>query len=270
MSSTLPVEVEAVRLDLIDPGPNDRTTFDADALTELAASIAEVGLLQPVTVRPVGNRYEIVAGERRWRAHRLLGAETIDALVRDLDDRQAADAMIVENLSRADLNPMEEAEAYRSRIDRFGMTVDELAATAGVDATRVRRRLELLNLVPEAMELLRAGQLNREYAWRMSRLDVNRQRLVLAALARDGRMSWEDVKGLCDRLAFEQAQDVMFDVDVFLQVEEYVAEVRAARRGPRTLIAELVALVEGALDEALTEDETALVAEARAWLEGGR
>lgn len=262
--------VRALPLELIDPGPNDRKHFDETALGELAASIAERALLQPITVRPRGDRYEIVAGERRWRAHRLLGAKTVDALVRDLDDRDAADAMLVENLSRENLNPMDEADAYRSRIDRFGATVEGLARAAGVDVSRVRRRLELLNLVPEAADLLRAGQLNREYAWRMSRLDANRQRLVLAALARDGRMSWEDVKGLCDRLAMEQAQDVMFDADAFLQVEEYVAEVRAARRGPRTLVAELVSLVEAALDEAMTEEESALVSEARAWLEGSR
>jgi ParB family chromosome partitioning protein len=254
----------------IDPGPNDRHAFDADGLAGLAASIAENGLAQPITVRQVGDRLELVAGERRWRAHQLLGATKIDAIVRDLDDRAAAGLMLVENISRQDLDPMDEAEAYRSRMDRFAMTEREVAAMAGVDVDRVRRRLELLALVPEGQYLLRAGQLKREYAWRISRLDGNRQRLVLTALARDARMSWDDVKALCDRLALEQAQDVMFDTDSFLRVEEWVSEVRAARRGPKTLIAELVAIIDDALAEAKSEKEQALVDEARAWLKGVR
>src|SRR3990167_1299050 len=113
----------------IDQGANDRTVFNAEALDDLAASIRDNGLAQPITVRPVRRgRYEIVAGERRFRAcAHLLGWTSVPCIVRDMDDAQAAAVMLAENVARADLDPADEALAYQSRIERYGWMVDELA-----------------------------------------------------------------------------------------------------------------------------------------------
>ena len=125
--------VERVPIDAIAPGDNDREDFDAAALQELADSIGQYGLAQPITVRPVGrDRFQIVAGERRWRACRLLGWPTIPALVREMDDETASGVMLLENVQRAELNPIEEARAYARRMARFGWDVDRVAAAANV------------------------------------------------------------------------------------------------------------------------------------------
>lgn len=213
---------------LIDPGPNDRGTFDARALDELAASIAAHGLAQPPTLRPVGDRYEIVAGERRTRAMRdVLGWELIPALVRgELDDEAAAAIMLAENVVRADLDPLEEARAYSSRAQRFGYTVAQLAEMASVPASRVRARLALLNLADDIAHYVSTRALPLSFAACMTTLDSNRQHLALAAY-QASPLSLDAFKMLCGRLQVEQDQDSIFDADSFLQVEEYVIAANA-------------------------------------------
>lgn len=256
------------RLALADirPGANDRTVFDPDALAALAQSIAETGLAQPITVRPSGAVYEIVAGERRFRAHELLGEDGIDAIVRCYDDETASRIMLAENLHRDDLDPLDEAAAYRRRMDEFGLTVGEVATMAGVTTARVTTRLPLLRLVPEAADLVRAGALSINHARIMADLDVNRQCLALAALAKG--LDYFAFRDVCVRLAEEQATEPLFDTDDFLRVEEYVADARELRKGPKTLIAGLLALIGASLGESeLTASELAVVADAGAYLE---
>jgi hypothetical protein len=121
-------DVPTVEAALIVPGDNDRQAFEPVALQELADSIAAHGLAQPITVRPIaGGLYQIVAGERRFRAMQLLGWERVPALVRDLDDRQASAIMLVENLNRVDLNPIDEARAYSKRMTEFSWAVSDIA-----------------------------------------------------------------------------------------------------------------------------------------------
>lgn len=214
----------------VRPGSNDRTSFDAAGIAELAASISTHGLAQPITVRPVGNTFEIVAGERRHRAVCHLGLPTIAASIREYDDRTAAAVMLVENVQRADLDPVDEAHAYQSRIDRFGLTVGEVAAMAGVTVARVATRLPILRLFGGAQDLVRIGQLSVNHAKVMADLDGNRQRLALRALAKN--LTYFEFRDLCQRLLNEQCAETMFDADAFLELDAYVADAKAGRTKP--------------------------------------
>ena len=138
-----------------------RKYFAPDTLEELAASIRSQGIVQPLLVRPVGSaRYEIVAGERRWRAAQLAGLTDIPVLVRQLSDMEAMAAALIENLQRDDLNPLEEARAMAALREQFDLSQDELANTLGKSRPAIANALRLLNLSPEAQDALEKGQIN--------------------------------------------------------------------------------------------------------------
>lgn len=237
-------------------GNNDRTTFDPAALTELAASIAANGIAQPPTVRPVGDRFEIVCGERRFRAMtEILGWVDVPVVVRDYTDQEAAAVMLAENVARADLNPIDEANAYQRRMTEFGMTQADLAAAVGVPAQTIYRRVVLLKLRPEIQKLVADGNLPQAYAQLMTPLDRDRQVIAAQGFA----LPLAAFRALCSRLQAEQDQETMFDPDTFLQVDEYLA---AARLAPTlTGKARLKAMI-AALADKLPADDV-LVVEAR-------
>lgn len=170
----------------IRPGQNDRTIFREPELRELADSIARDGLAQPITVRPVQprGRYEIVAGERRYRAHVLLQLPTIACIVREYSDEEASRIMLAENLMRVDLDPIDQANAYKRRMDEFGWAASYLAIVTNVTKELVFGRLRLLQLIPDAQLLVRSGALNLAMAACMTELDVNRQNIALRELTR--------------------------------------------------------------------------------------
>ncbi|MCL1985654.1 MAG: ParB/RepB/Spo0J family partition protein [Betaproteobacteria bacterium] len=148
------------------PNPNQpRKHFATDALEELAASIRSQGIVQPLLVRPAGNaKYEIVAGERRWRAASLAGLTEIPVLVRQLSDMEVMAAALIENLQREDLNPMEEARALATLREQFGLSQDELANTLGKSRPSVANALRLLNLSSEAQDMLEKGHISAGHA----------------------------------------------------------------------------------------------------------
>jgi len=224
-----------IAMALIVYGDNDREDFDATGLRELADSIAQHGLAQPITVRPYGNGLQIVAGERRWRAVKLLGWATIPAMVRELNDEAASGIMLLENVQRAELNPLEEARAYRKRMDNFGWDAARVAQTANVPVERVRLRLILLDLVGEAQELVRTGQLGVKYAYVMRDLDNNRQRVALRYLNQVDTPKLKEFRELCGRLLAEQAQDVMFDMNWFMAEVQETRATALANRGERVI-----------------------------------
>jgi len=164
------VDVEAVglqRIPVVDIQPNPfqpRTRFDEEALGELADSIRAVGLLQPVLVRPVGDAYELVAGERRWRAAKRLGMQTVPALVRTTDDASSLEHALVENVHRADLDPLEEAAAYNQLVEDFGLTHEEVAGRVGRSRVTVSNTLRLLALPPSIQRLVHDGSLSGGHA----------------------------------------------------------------------------------------------------------
>lgn len=142
-----------------------RSVFDEELLVSLAASIRAVGVLQPVLVRPVGpDRYELIAGERRWRAARRAGLQTIPALVRQTEDVRSLEHALVENLHRADLNPLEEAAAYQQLIEEFDHTQEDVATQVGKSRSAVANTLRLLHLPPSIQRLLQEGQLSAGHA----------------------------------------------------------------------------------------------------------
>lgn len=141
-----------------------RKTFHNETIASLAESIKANGMLQPITVRKVGQRYEIVAGERRFRACRLLKMQTIPAIVKELSPRQVCELSLIENLQREDLNPIEAATAMRSLMEDYGMTQDELADRIGKSRPAITNTLRLLQLTPEVIRLVETGALSSGHA----------------------------------------------------------------------------------------------------------
>jgi ParB family transcriptional regulator, chromosome partitioning protein len=142
-----------------------RTRMDQGALADLAASIKAQGVMQPILARPLGaGRYEIVAGERRWRAARMAGLTTVPALVREVPDRHAIAIGLIENLQREDLNPLEEAAGLKRLVEEFSMTHAEAAEAVGRSRTGITNALRLLELAPPVQELMREGKLDMGHA----------------------------------------------------------------------------------------------------------
>lgn len=159
-----PTLVEVAVAD-VTPNPNQpRVHFDEESLGELAASIASIGLLQPILVRPVGDGYQLIAGERRWRAARRAGLVTVPALVRHSDDLSAVEEALVENLHREDLTALEEAAAYLQLIEDFQLTHEDVAQRIGKSRSAVTNTLRLLGLPPEVQRLLADGKLSAGHA----------------------------------------------------------------------------------------------------------
>lgn len=160
--------LRTLQVSAMEPGPfQPREAMDEAALAELTASIREHGVLQPILVRPTKgrpNRYQIIGGERRWRAAQAAGLHEVPALVREFSDREAMAAGLVENLQRQDLNPLEEAEGYGRLTEQFGLTQEALARAVGKSRPHVANTLRLLNLPERVRELLREGALTAGHA----------------------------------------------------------------------------------------------------------
>ncbi len=157
--------LEELPIDAIVPNPNQpRVHFDEESLNDLSASIREIGVLQPVLVRPVGGGYELLAGERRWRAARRAGLAVIPAVVRTTDDLGAVERALVENLHRQDLTALEEAAAYQQLIEDFGFTHEQVAQRVGKSRSAVTNTLRLLTLPASIQHLLADGRLSAGHA----------------------------------------------------------------------------------------------------------
>lgn len=154
-------QVQRIGIEQLVPNPNQpRRHFDETALAELAASIREKGVIQPLIVRPKGELFEIVAGERRWRAAQRAQVHELPVVVRDFTDTEVLEIGIIENIQRTDLNPIEEASGYRSLIERFGHTQEKLAEAMGKSRSHIANLMRLLSLPDEVQALLRDGKLS--------------------------------------------------------------------------------------------------------------
>ncbi len=157
--------VREVEIGRIQPNPDQpRCHFDEQAIAELADSISKRGVLQPILLRPAGNGYQIVAGERRWRAAQVARLHTVPAIVRDIDDSAAAEIALIENVQREDLNALEEAEGYRQLIERYGHTQDAVAQLVHKSRSHVANLLRLLDLPEAVRQSLLRGDINMGHA----------------------------------------------------------------------------------------------------------
>ncbi len=202
-----PAVPAALAVDLIGRGRyQPRRDFDEDKLRELADSIAAQGVVQPVVVRPVsGGRYELIAGERRWRAAQLAGLHEIPAVVREVDDQSAMAMALIENIQRADLNPLEEATALHRLLEEFGLTHQQAAQAVGKSRTTVTNLLRLLELNPDVKQLIDEGRLEMGHARALLALKDEAQSAAAAKVATRG-LSVRETEALVRKLlAAEQA-----------------------------------------------------------------
>ena len=189
-------------IDALQPGRyQPRTRMDPESLAELAGSIKAQGVMQPILVRPLeAGRYEIVAGERRWRAARMAGLTAVPALVREVPDRQALAMALIENLQREDLNALEEAAGVKRLIEEFGMTHVEAAEALGRSRVAVTNALRLLELAPPVQELVREGKLDMGHARALLTLPALKQ-VEIARIAVAKALSVRQVEALVAGLA---------------------------------------------------------------------
>jgi len=193
-------------LGILQPGAyQPRRDMHKETLEELADSIRAQGILSPISVRPVGGgegpqRYEIIAGERRWRAAQIAGLNDIPAIVRNVDDEQAAAIALIENLQREDLNPIEEAEGLRRLIEEFDLTHQEAGRAVGKSRAAVSNLIRLLDLAPEVLKLLASGELDMGHARALLALSGARSQAEAAREVVDRGLSVRETEALVKRL----------------------------------------------------------------------
>lgn len=197
-------EKDKVEIKLVDIIPNKdqpRKTFDETALAELSASIQKYGVLQPLLVRPMADgTYQLVAGERRWRASRMAGLKEVPVVIKELDDVQTMEIALIENLQREDLNPIEEAEALQALIDTCGMTQEEVAASVGRSRPAIANSLRLLKLPSEVRELTRECRISAGHARALLSF-ADREKMIETAknISSDENITVRDVERLAKK-----------------------------------------------------------------------
>lgn len=198
---TLPISKVEPRLE------QPREYFDQEALQELADSIAQYGLIQPITARKLDSGYyQIIAGERRWRAARLAGLQEVPVRVIEADDRRTAELALVENLQREDLNPVEEAKGYRTLMEEYGLTQEETAKSVGRSRPAVANALRLLSLSKPVLELLEKGELSAGHARALVPIQDGEKQLAAAKEVIDKALSVRKTEQLAGRMCREDRQ----------------------------------------------------------------
>ena len=194
--------VRTVPISRVEPNPTQpRSSFDPEALQSLADSIAAHGILQPLNVREMpGDYYQIIAGERRWRAARMAGLQEVPVLVVEADDRKAMELALIENLQREDLNPIEEARGYQVLQDEHGMSQADISDRVGKSRPAVANSLRLLQLCPEVLAMVEGGELSAGHARAIVALPGAKQQLSAARKVLALRLSVRQTEALCKKL----------------------------------------------------------------------
>ena len=205
----------------VEPNPDQpRQDFDEEELQQLADSIAVHGVIQPLTVRQLpSGYYQIIAGERRWRASRLAGLYEVPAVVIEADDKKATELALIENLQRSDLNPVEEALGYQTLMSDYGMTQEETAKSVGKSRPAVANALRLLTLCPEVLEMLRCGKLTAGHARAVLTLNTPKKQISAAQKIAALGLSVRQAELLCKNMSKEPVEEPETPLRV-----DYVAE----------------------------------------------
>lgn len=189
-NTTDSVSSQVLRISEIEPNRSQpRKNFDDESISALADSIKQHGILQPILVRPYGNSYQIVAGERRWRAARMLGMSEVPVQIKELSDLEAMQLALIENLQRENLNPIEEALGYYELNESFGMTQDEISKTVGRSRSAIANSLRLLGLPDEIREMLENSELTVGHAKALLSIEDEDEMIEAAQKASDGKMT---------------------------------------------------------------------------------
>ena len=188
--------VVTLRLSQIEPNRDQpRKIFSEEALNELADSIREHGVLQPLLVRPLpGGSYQLVAGERRWRASRMAGLQEVPVVIREMDEEQAMEIALIENLQREDLNAIDEATGYKQLMERYCMTQEQVAKRVGKSRPAIANALRLLNLPPKVMDMVGEGEVSPGHARALLALDDQDRIVEIAQKVKTGKYSVRDIE----------------------------------------------------------------------------
>ena len=212
----------------VEPNPDQpRQDFDEEELQTLADSIAVHGIIQPLTVRELpSGYYQIIAGERRWRAARLAGLSDVPVVVIEADDKKAMELALIENLQRQDLNPVEEALGYQTLINEYGLTQEEAAQQVGKSRPAVANALRLLGLCPEVLELLRSGTLSAGHARAILTLKSEKKQQEAAKKIIALALSVRQAETLCKNMNKEpeQKKEEIFAVDYVAECEKQLSK----------------------------------------------
>lgn len=228
-----PIELH-LKIDEIEPNRlQPRKNFDEDALQELSESIKQFGLIQPIIVKNQGSYYEIVAGERRWRAARIAGLKEVPVIVKEYDDRESMEIAIVENLQREDLNPIEEAQAYRRLIEEFGLKQDEAAQRVSKSRTAVTNAMRLLKLDERVQQMVIDDMISGGHARTLLAIEDKEEQYAMAMLVFDNKMSVRETEKLVrnylkkdeDKKTSEKEKDFSQMETIYHQLEERMKSV---------------------------------------------
>lgn len=208
---------EMLKVSSIEPRHDQpRKTFDRESLEQLAESVQKYGVLQPIIVRPnqiIDDTYEIIAGERRWRAAKLAGLDEIPAVVLDGDDLKIAQVSIIENIQREDLNAVEEALAYQALIDRFGLTQDQVSKQVGKSRSAIANLLRLLDLPEQVLEMLKEDEISAGHARALLGLNSEEDMVALAQKIVERELSVREVENAVKKLNAIPAEETELDAD---------------------------------------------------------
>ncbi len=228
-----PVE-QTLKLNLIEPNSEQpRKNFDEESLQELADSIKQYGILQPLIVQKKGNHYEIIAGERRWRAAKLAGITDVPVLIREYDKQQTMEIALIENIQRADLNPIEEAQAFQQLIQEFHLTQEEIANRVSKNRATITNSMRLLKLDVRVQDMLADGKISSGHARALLGLEEGERQYQVAVKITEEKLSVRDVEKLVkmmNRPPKEKKPEKGPDIDlIYRQVEDKLKSIMGTK-----------------------------------------
>jgi ParB family transcriptional regulator, chromosome partitioning protein len=218
---------QQIDIDLIEPSPyQPRTRFREEALNELARSIQASGIIQPIVVRPIGSRYQLIAGERRWRASQRAGLQRVPAIIRQVPDELALEMTLVENIQREDLNPMEAARAFERLMNEFQLTQEAVAERTGKERATVANAVRLLKLEPVIQDWIEEGKLSAGHGRALLALADPQLRMRYAQRASRGGLTVRQVERLASRRSKSSHATALTDLGVDPNVRAAIEELQ--------------------------------------------